>query len=821
MLFWYRSENDGSPIYSVDARSSPLNRGRQWSNPNVLADRATVTFVNRRAELRIDKLMPEDAGLYKCRLDYRNNPTRNRHVNLTVVVPPQSPVIYTSGRTLAHSVQPFNEDSELVLICEVQGGSPPPKVTWYRDGKLTDDTYKREYDEIAVNRLDVHRVTRDLLSAQYVCQASNTDLIEPVSTDIMLNVNLKPLVVNITNKTPYLSALGTYEIECVSSGSRPHAVITWWKGTHQVKHMARTFAEGQNMTRSIMSYVPTMEDDNKFLTCRAENPVVHDSALEDRWHLVIHYAPLVTIKLGSTLRATTINEGDDVYFECEVISNPKAYKLVWYKNGREIHHNPMANVKIPGGNSLVLQKVTRNSSGDYACAAANDEGKAISAPVELDVQYAPVCKDGTTTQVVGALKHETISLVCGVQAKPAPTSFQWTFNNSGELMNMPTSKFAQVKPQHLVTSHWHGSRLNYTPASDMDYGTIACYAINSIGTQKVPCFFQIIVAGKPYPLQNCSAVQSTGSYAYRMSQEDFKTTDARDVDWLIVRCSEGFDGGLPITSFELEVYSDENVYHVNTIYINHTDKVSTNTLGPMFEVPGLEPGRNYKMLLYAVNAKGRSDPVVLEPVTLKGVAMYTTGLDSSNYATDYSLLVACFAGGITAICILVVGVTLTLHRRNQPLQSTKTQTRVVHYTAAVGAASGNDTLDATAVHDDRLRAASLQQQLQIGQHKIRQEYELQQQPCRMDISSGRQFEMFAQTSTSSSITAGLASSMMPEENPDVIASRTSARQNGFLPGCQLLVEGCSGSPGVRPSTLPVHGTHDVYTKSLRLQESCI
>lgn len=50
---------------------------------------------------------------------------------------------------------------------------------------------------------------------------------------------MKPLVVNITNKQFHLSALRTYEIECISSGSRPEAVITWWKGNHQVKHMAR------------------------------------------------------------------------------------------------------------------------------------------------------------------------------------------------------------------------------------------------------------------------------------------------------------------------------------------------------------------------------------------------------------------------------------------------------------------------------------------------------------------------------------------------------------------------------------------------------
>jgi len=109
----------------------------------------------------------------------------------------------------------------------------------------------------------------------------------------------------------------------------------------------------------------------------------------------------------------------------------------------------------------------------------------------------------------------------------------------------------------------------------------------------------------------------------RTGNEDFKATDSRDADWLIVRCAEGFDGGLPLINYELEVYSEENDYHVNTIYLNRTDKSASP--GPVFEISGLEPGRNYRLHLYAVNAKGRSDPVVLEPITLKGVAMYTTG----------------------------------------------------------------------------------------------------------------------------------------------------------------------------------------------------
>ena len=91
------------------------------------------------------------------------------------------------------------------------------------------------------------------------------------------------------------------------------------------------------------------------------------------------------MKLGSSLRATDINEGDDVYFECDVKANPKAYRLAWFKGGKELHHNASAGIILPGGHSLVLQSVTRLSAGEYSCMAANLEGKATSRPVMLEV----------------------------------------------------------------------------------------------------------------------------------------------------------------------------------------------------------------------------------------------------------------------------------------------------------------------------------------------------------------------------------------------------------------------------------------------------
>lgn len=48
--------------------------------------------------------------------------------------------------------------------------------------------------------------------------------------------------------------------------------------------------------------------------------------------------PVVSLKMGSNLNPEDIKEGDDVYFECNIRANPKAYKLSWYHNvsGRPI-----------------------------------------------------------------------------------------------------------------------------------------------------------------------------------------------------------------------------------------------------------------------------------------------------------------------------------------------------------------------------------------------------------------------------------------------------------------------------------------------------
>ncbi|CAH0400393.1 unnamed protein product [Chilo suppressalis] len=127
------------------------------------------------------------------------------------------------------------------------------------------------------------------------------------------------------------------------------------------------------------------EDHDRLLVCRAENPRVPDAVLEDKWRLNVHYVPIVTLKLGTSLNPNFIKEGDDVYFECNVQANPKSYRLTWYKGTKEIHHNASAGI-ILSDQSLVLQSVSRLEAGDYSCHAFNSEGSTSSNPVSLQIR---------------------------------------------------------------------------------------------------------------------------------------------------------------------------------------------------------------------------------------------------------------------------------------------------------------------------------------------------------------------------------------------------------------------------------------------------
>lgn len=77
-------------------------------------------------------------------------------------------------------------------------------------------------------------------------------------------------------------------------------------------------------------------------------------------------------------------------------------------------------------------------------------------------------------------------MVCRVESYPAPSSFRWAFNSTEEMVDVPQARFNYSTSESVLT---------YKPTSDMDYGTVLCWAQNNAGQQKNACIFHIIAAG--------------------------------------------------------------------------------------------------------------------------------------------------------------------------------------------------------------------------------------------------------------------------------------------------------------------------------------
>lgn len=70
---------------SYDTRTGNKTKAVLWSSAEELGSRAHFRAPSQPAHLLIDDLQVTDEGIYRCRVDFRDSPTRNSRINLTVI----------------------------------------------------------------------------------------------------------------------------------------------------------------------------------------------------------------------------------------------------------------------------------------------------------------------------------------------------------------------------------------------------------------------------------------------------------------------------------------------------------------------------------------------------------------------------------------------------------------------------------------------------------------------------------------------------------------------------------------------------------------
>lgn len=84
LIFWYKNDRKTAPIYSVDARSGPLNKAPHFVSEE-LKNRANFDINLRPAILTINPIRENDGGLYLCRVDFKWARTTSTLNNLTII----------------------------------------------------------------------------------------------------------------------------------------------------------------------------------------------------------------------------------------------------------------------------------------------------------------------------------------------------------------------------------------------------------------------------------------------------------------------------------------------------------------------------------------------------------------------------------------------------------------------------------------------------------------------------------------------------------------------------------------------------------------
>merc|ERR1719507_2662786 len=621
LVLWFHHQSL-KPFYTFNAMNERLEP-THWRDPEEnLAVRSVFRATTPRSFLFVNNSGLEDAGMYKCRVDYHLEQTSFQLVHLKVLVPPKKPTIFFRSLPITDGRLQVSANDSALLVCESKGGVPQPTLTWWQDNKLLDQSFETLKRRV-VNKLELGKVSRGHLHNTFVCQASNNNISRPAVAAVTLDIAFPPLTVSLLRTELALVAGQPRTLECRVVGARPMPKITWWKGSDQMREAKTRVSLDGNTTVSSTQFVPRISDSGLPLTCKAETPGLQP-VLEDVWRLPVHYSPKSEIQLGGSLNRSNIREFDDVYFECRVKANPSFKWIEWRHNDNVLRQDTDRGIII-SGNSLAIQRIGRSYIGNYSCAATNDIGRGRSLPVRLDIKYAPACAEDQRL-VYEAAKLQSVQVSCLMDANPASDlTFKWKFNTTANTVDIPESDIRSGNVTSMAT---------YTPRTELDFGTLVCYGLNSIGMGS-PCIYHLLPTGPPEPPVHCATRNVTYSTVK-------------------VTCEGKYDK--PYPDFLLEVTVAATGHSVLTLQNSSMD----------FEVTGLLPGSTYTIAVRAKNKFGTSEPFYfplltrLEPI--KQIA--ETKLKEEEH-TD-NMLAPIIIGAIATVILLIAVLVLvgfTLRRR--------------------------------------------------------------------------------------------------------------------------------------------------------------
>uniref|UniRef100_A0A8C5HES5 Kin of IRRE-like protein 1 n=1 Tax=Gouania willdenowi TaxID=441366 RepID=A0A8C5HES5_GOUWI len=392
-----------------------------------------------------------DDSLYECQAP--DAALRSRRAKLTVLIPPDDPVIDGGPEVLLNAGQSYN------LSCVSRGAKPPSMIEWLKDGLPIDGAVSST--EVLPDRkrvttrsfLPVHPIDTDT-GRNYSCVATNLAVPTGKNTTVTLNVHHPPTV------TLSIEPRSVLEGDRVTFTCQAHA---------NPPIMGYRWAKGGVALQGARESVFTTKADHSFFTepvsCLVFNAVgkTNVSILVD-----VHFGPILLVEP----QPKTVDVDSDVALNCKWAGNPPL-TLTWFKKG--------SNMVLSNSNQLYLKSVSQADAGQYVCKAIVPRIGVGETEVTLTVNGPPII---SSESVQYAVRGERGEVKCYIASTPPPDKIVWAWKENVWEKEKGTLLERYTVEQSKSSAEGGGvlSTLTINNVMESDFlSTYNCTAWNSFG----------------------------------------------------------------------------------------------------------------------------------------------------------------------------------------------------------------------------------------------------------------------------------------------------------------------------------------------------
>ncbi|KAE8588382.1 hypothetical protein XENTR_v10022493, partial [Xenopus tropicalis] len=372
---------------------------------------------------------------------------RSQKAKLTVLIPPEDPVIEGGPEILLRAGTPTN------LTCRANSAKPPASIVWFRDGnQQAGDVYSTEVladgkRATTVSYLLISPTDQDI-GRVFTCRTSNEAIPSGKETSVKLNVHHPPTVtLSIHPQT-------------VQEGERVRFTCS---ATANPEIKGYRWAKGGMIIESARDSSYETQVDYSFFTepvsCEVHNEVgsTNVSTLVD-----VQFAPRVVVEP----KPTTTDMGSDVTLTCIWAGNPPL-TLTWTKKG--------SNMVLSNGNQLFLKSVKQEDAGPYVCKAIVPRIGVGEREVTLFVNGPPII---ASEEVQYAARGDKGKVECFIGSTPPPDRIAWAWKENV----LETGTLERYTVERTTSTSGVLSTLTINNVMESDFQTrYNCTAWNSFG----------------------------------------------------------------------------------------------------------------------------------------------------------------------------------------------------------------------------------------------------------------------------------------------------------------------------------------------------